>query len=172
MWPSLVKIQYTELKLSCGNNPVVNNSIYSNDDLDRWPNDPKINRVLPLPQGNHVWPSMVKIQYTELKLSCGNDYVVKNSIYSNGDLELWPNDSKINRVLPLPQGNHAAKFGKDPIYRTKVIVRKPVWTPAIPNHIIRPVSRRGYKNVCFLSLHINLFLEKILKATIYQLWHL
>jgi hypothetical protein len=22
-----------------------------------------------------------------------------------------------------------AKFGKDPIYRTKVIVRKPVWTP-------------------------------------------
>jgi hypothetical protein len=23
-----------------------------------------------------------------------------------------------------------AKFGKDPIYKTKVIVRKPVWTPA------------------------------------------
>ena len=33
-------------------------------------------------------------------------------------------------VLPLPQGNHVAKFGKDPIYRTKVIVWKPVWTPA------------------------------------------
>ena len=30
----------------------------------------------------------------------------------------------INRVFPLPQGNHAAKFGQDPIYRTKVIVRK------------------------------------------------
>jgi hypothetical protein len=28
------------------------------------------------------------------------------------------NDPKINRVLPLPQGNHVAKFGKDPIYRT------------------------------------------------------
>ena len=40
------------------------------------------------------------------------------------------NDPKINRVLPLPQGNHVAKFGKDPIYRTKVIVQKPVWTPA------------------------------------------
>jgi hypothetical protein len=39
-------------------------------------------------------------------------------------------DPKINRVLPLPQGNHVAKFGKDPIYRTKVIVRKPVWTHA------------------------------------------
>jgi hypothetical protein len=39
-------------------------------------------------------------------------------------------DPKINRVLPLPQGNHVAKFGKDLIYRTKVIVRKPVWTPA------------------------------------------
>jgi hypothetical protein len=31
---------------------------------------------------------------------------------------------KINRVLPLPQGNHVAKFGKDPIY-SKFIVRKP-----------------------------------------------
>jgi hypothetical protein len=30
----LLKIQYTELKLSCGNDPVVKNSIYSNDDLD------------------------------------------------------------------------------------------------------------------------------------------
>jgi hypothetical protein len=30
-----------------------------------------------------------KIQYTELKLSCGNDPVVNNSIYSNGDLDLW-----------------------------------------------------------------------------------
>ena len=33
-------------------------------------------------------------------------------------------DPKINRVLPLPQGNHVAKFGKVPIYRTKVIVWK------------------------------------------------
>ena len=85
-----------------------------------------------------MWSSLVKIQYTELKLSCGNDPVVKNSIYSNGDLDLQPNDPKINRVLLLPRGNHVAKFGKDLIYRTKVIVRKPVWTPAIPNHIIWP----------------------------------
>jgi hypothetical protein len=75
-----------------------------------------------------MWSRLVKIQYTELKLSCGNDPVVKNFIHSNGDL--WPNDPKINRVLPLPQGNHVAKFGKYPIYRTKVIVWKPVWTPA------------------------------------------
>ena len=72
-----------------------------------------------------MWSSLVKIQYTELKL-CGNDPVVKNYIYSNGDLDLRPNDPKINRVRPLPQGNHVAKFGKDLIYRTKVIVRKPV----------------------------------------------
>jgi hypothetical protein len=57
-------------------------------------------------------------------------FVVKNSIYSNGDLDLRPNDPKISRVLPLLQGNHVVKFGKDPIYRTKVIVRKPVWTPS------------------------------------------
>jgi len=31
---------------------------------------------------------LVKIQYTELKLSCGNDPVVKNYIHSNGDLDL------------------------------------------------------------------------------------
>ena len=76
-----------------------------------------------------MWSTLVKIQYTELKLSCGNDPVVKNSIYCNGDLDLLPNDPKINRVLPFPQGNHVAKFGKDPIYRTKVIVRKSVCTP-------------------------------------------
>ena len=35
-----------------------------------------------------MWPSLVKIQYTELKLSCGNDPVVKNYIYSTGDLNL------------------------------------------------------------------------------------
>ena len=39
-----------------------------------------------------------------------------------------------------------AKLGKDPIYRTKVIVQKPVRPPAIPNHIIRPVLRQAYKN--------------------------
>jgi hypothetical protein len=96
--------------------------------------------------GAIMWPSLVKIQYTELKLSCGNDPVVKNYIYSN--LDLWPNNPTIYRVFPLPQGNHVAKFGKDPIYRTKVIVWKPVWTPTIPNHIIRPVSRRAYKKGC------------------------
>jgi hypothetical protein len=35
-----------------------------------------------------MWPSFVKIQYTELKLSCGNETVVKHFIYSNGDLDL------------------------------------------------------------------------------------
>ena len=104
-----------------------------------------------------MWSSLVKIQYKELKLSCGNDPVVNNSIYSYGDLDLWPNDPKINRFLPLLQENHVVMFGKDPMYGTKVIVRKPVWTsarppparrpPAIPNHIIRPVSRRAYKKI-------------------------
>jgi len=30
----------------------------------------------------------------------------------------------INRVFPLPQGIHVAKFGQGPKYRTKVIVCK------------------------------------------------
>jgi hypothetical protein len=54
-----------------------------------------------------------------------NYQMVKIYIYSNGDLDLWPNDPKINRVLPLPQGNHVVKFGKDPIYRTKVMWKQP-----------------------------------------------
>jgi hypothetical protein len=33
-------------------------------------------------------------------------------------------DPKTNRVLPLSQGNHVAKFVKDPIYKTKVIMWK------------------------------------------------
>jgi hypothetical protein len=35
-----------------------------------------------------MWSSLVKIQNIELKLSCGNDPVVKNYIYSDGDLDL------------------------------------------------------------------------------------
>jgi hypothetical protein len=33
-------------------------------------------------------------------------------------------DPKINRILPLPQGNYVVKFGKDPINRNKVIMWK------------------------------------------------
>jgi hypothetical protein len=83
MWPSLVKIQYTELKLSCGNDPVVKNSIYSKGDFDLM--TPK---YIGFFHRGIMWSSLLKIQYTELKLSCGNDPVVKNSIYSNGDLDL------------------------------------------------------------------------------------
>ena len=112
------------------------------------------------------WPSLLKIQYTELKLSCGNDPVVKNSIHSNYDLDLWPNDPKIHKVLSLPQGSHVAKFGKDSIYRTKVIVRKHVWPPArppaIPNHIIRPISRRAYtKKQVKLNYILTNFIDQL-----------
>ena len=135
MWPSVVKSQFTEIKLSCGNMcgrqpPVIPNHIIrpvSRRAYAKW--------VWFLLVLSYLWygkpysRSDGRLQFTVLKLSCGNDPVVKISIYSNahdGDLALWPNDPKINRVLPLLRGNHVAKFGKDPIYRTKVIVRKPV----------------------------------------------
>ena len=35
-----------------------------------------------------MWPSLVKIQYTELKLSCGSDLVVKNYCKIKGALAL------------------------------------------------------------------------------------
>jgi hypothetical protein len=77
-----------------------------------------INRILPLPQGN----SLIKIQYTELKLSCGNDPVVKNTIYSNGDLDLRPNDlywifTKLDHMIPLWKGKNPIYFG---VIRSKV----------------------------------------------------
>jgi hypothetical protein len=143
----MVKIQYTELKLSCGNDPVVKNYIYSNGDLDLWPNDPKINMVLPLPQALFILGSLPLyrlIIYIDRRILWCTHFLFciylsqvsrnrfhgkysntfKNYIYSNGDLDLWPNDPKINMVLPLPQGKHVAKFGQDPIYRTKVIMWK------------------------------------------------
>ena len=130
MWPSVVKIQFTELKLSCGNMcgrkpPVIPNHIIrpvSRRAYTKW--------VWFLLVLSYLWygkpfsRSDGRLQFTVLQLSCWNDPVVKNSIYSNaddGDLALWPNDPKINRVLPLLRGNHVAKFGKDPIYRTKVM---------------------------------------------------
>jgi hypothetical protein len=60
-----------------------------------------------------------------------NYQTVKNYMYSHGDLDLSPNDPKINRVLPLPHDNHVVKFGKDPIYRTKVIM----WKRLVKNSI-------------------------------------
>ena len=93
------------------------NYIYSNGDLDLWPNDPKIYRVLPLPQGNHV-------------VKFGKDPIYRTKVMWKRPLSkilfivmvTLTFDPKINRVLPLPQGNHVAKFGKDPIYRTSYCV--------------------------------------------------
>jgi hypothetical protein len=146
MWPSLVKFQYTELKLSCGNDPVVKNSGHRYYKYIFWRQGRfrMITLVLyigsltnlaawfPCGRGRTllILGSKVKVTVTINIFFGDRDPVVKNSIYSNGDLDLWSNDPKIYRVLTLPQGNHVAKFGKDLIYRTKVIVRKPVWTPA------------------------------------------
>jgi hypothetical protein len=121
MLPRLVKIQYKELELSCETfllskmlfivTATLTFDLMTREKIGFFP----FHRVI-------MWPRLVNIQYTELKLSCGNDHIFKNNIYSN--LDLRPNDPKINRILSLPQGNHVDKFGKDPIYRTNVIVRK------------------------------------------------
>jgi hypothetical protein len=70
---------------------------------------------------NNLKQEMCASQNTPVHI---NDQTVKNYINSNGDLDLLPIDPKINSVFPLPQGNHGVKFGKDPIYRTKVIMWK------------------------------------------------
>ena len=86
MWSSLVKIQYTELKL-CENDPVVKILFVVTATLTFDLMTPKYIGFFPFHWGI-MWPSLLKIQYTELKLSCGNDPVVKNYIYSNSDLDL------------------------------------------------------------------------------------
>jgi hypothetical protein len=50
-----------------------------------------------------MWRSLLKIQYTELKLSCRNDPVVKYSIYSNGELDLMTrvNKSKVKVTVTI-----------------------------------------------------------------------
>jgi hypothetical protein len=62
--------------------------------------------------------------------------------------------SLIKQQYSLPQRNHVAKFGKDPIYRTKVIVRKPVWTPARPtqSHNTDGLETGVFNNIMLYSL--------------------
>jgi hypothetical protein len=117
MWPSLLKIQYTELKLSCG-------KIRCMLIVFLRPSRDGPYYVIGYDGRVGVHTGFRTITLVLCIGSCGNDPVVKKYIYSNGDLDLWHNDPKINRFLPLLQGNHVAKFAKDPIYRTKVIVRK------------------------------------------------
>ena len=78
-----------------------------------------------------MWPSLLKIQYTELKLSCETTLLSKIIFIATVTLTFGLMTA-INRVVPLPQGYHVVKFGKDPIYRTKVIMRK---DPVVKNYI-------------------------------------
>ena len=155
MWPSVVKIQFTEIKLSCGNMcgrqpPVIPNHIIrpvSRRAYAKW--------VWFLLVLSYLWygkpysRSDGRLQFTILKLSCGNDPVVKISIYSNGDLELWLMTPKYIGFFPFHMGIMWPCLVK--IWYTEL---KLLWgnlcgrpPPAIPNHIIRPVSRRSYKNI-------------------------
>jgi hypothetical protein len=101
----------------------------------------------------------VPLSFNSLLTSFSYSDLFKITIPDDLSLGLITIDSSYNnsfKAFPpwfvILQGNYVAKFGKDLIYRTKVIVRKPVWTPAsrpppaIPNHILRPISRRAYKN--------------------------
>jgi hypothetical protein len=65
-----------------------------------------------------MWPGLLKIQYTELQLSCGNDPVVKNYIHSNSDLDLL-NFNKLGHMIPLWKGKNPIYIG---VNRSKVKV--------------------------------------------------
>ena len=82
IWSRLVKIQYTELKLSCGNDPVIKNSIYSNNDLMT----PTYIGFFPFHRAI-MWSSLVKIQYTELNYHVEKTLLSK-IIFIVSDLDL------------------------------------------------------------------------------------
>jgi hypothetical protein len=73
-----------------------------------------------------IIPGIFKRMNVDYAKHSFNKKCVHHKIHLSIQIIKWynGNDPKINRVLPLPQGNHLAKFGKDPIYRTKVIVWK------------------------------------------------
>jgi hypothetical protein len=64
-----------------------------------------------------MWSCLVKIQHTELKLSCGNDPVVKNFIYSKWP---WPLGSLPNLTtwswFPCLRGRTLFILGSLPLY--------------------------------------------------------
>ena len=80
-------------------------------DLDLWSNDPKFNRVSPPPRMD-VWTKFeegtrkVQVGQGVFKLLVGNGF----GIFDPGDLDLWPNDPKINRVSPSPRMDVWTKF--------------------------------------------------------------
>ena len=140
----------------------------SSCDLDLWPIDPKINRLLSQAMLNdyirfnqnlsiHTWVSirkwicgqtvsmtltfelltpkligfflrpclmktcsLIKICPFTLELSSGNEIDVTSSC----DLDLWPSDRKINRVLPSVLCHRYMKLESNWTIQTWVIVRK------------------------------------------------
>ena len=74
-------------------------------DLELWPTNPKINRVLPL---NKVYQPM-KIEGSGSK---GTQVIERKRFSLFGPLWPWPwpTDPKINRVLLLTKGYHPMKF--------------------------------------------------------------
>jgi hypothetical protein len=108
MWPSLVNIQYTELSFPHDNF----SSVY-------WIFT-KLGHRIPLWKGkNHIYFGVIR---AKVKVTITINRISKNIFIVMVTLTF---DPKINKVLPLPQGNHVVKIGKDPIYRTKVVVWKP-----------------------------------------------
>ena len=67
-----------------------------------------------------MWSSLVKIQYIELKLSCGNDPAVRHSIYSNDDLSsVYWIFNKLGHMIPPWKGKNPIYFG---VIKSKVKV--------------------------------------------------
>jgi hypothetical protein len=65
-----------------------------------------------------MWSSLVKIHYTELKLSCGNDPVAWSFPHDNFSSVYWI-FNKLGHMIPLWKGKNPIYFG---VIRSKVKV--------------------------------------------------
>lgn len=83
-----------------------------------WSVDPTINRPISLSYIVHLHKCHSN-QVRELNLPTNNNFSIF-SIYINSDLDLWPIEPKISRLLPIPYFFHLYKLNQ-----FQVTIRKP-----------------------------------------------
>jgi hypothetical protein len=84
---------------------------------------PKCIGIFPFHRGI-MWPSLLKIQYIELKLSCGNDPVVKNyTIALVLYIGSWPN---LATWFPCGRGRTLFILRSLPLYRLIIYIDEPI----------------------------------------------
>ena len=95
-------------------------TVLSHCDLDLWPSDLKIIRVICESWSMYLWSFMI-VAISVLELPSGNHFTISGHC----DLDLWPSDLKINTGHLRVMINLPIKFHDPRPKRSWVIIRKP-----------------------------------------------